>query len=75
LLLSTIYGKELSVFAKSASGRNGSRTWISTKMKSGTPTMGGLIIIFATLVPVVLFAKLQNIYSAFDHVTLCGWGQ
>jgi phospho-N-acetylmuramoyl-pentapeptide-transferase len=30
--------------------------------KSGTPTMGGLIIILATLVPVLLLAKLDNIY-------------
>lgn len=30
--------------------------------KAGTPTMGGLIIIFATLIPVLLFAKLDNIY-------------
>ncbi|MDO4230181.1 MAG: phospho-N-acetylmuramoyl-pentapeptide-transferase [Capnocytophaga sp.] len=32
------------------------------KEKSGTPTMGGIIIILATLVPVLLFAKLDNIY-------------
>src|SRR5690606_9755370 len=30
--------------------------------KAGTPTMGGLIIILATLIPVFLFAKLENIY-------------
>jgi len=30
--------------------------------KAGTPTMGGLIIIFSTLIPVLLFAKLTNIY-------------
>lgn len=30
--------------------------------KSGTPTMGGLIIIAAILIPVLLFAKLDNIY-------------
>lgn len=30
--------------------------------KSGTPTMGGIIIILATLIPVFLFAKLENIY-------------
>ncbi len=30
--------------------------------KAGTPTMGGIIIILATLVPVLLFAKLENIY-------------
>ena len=31
------------------------------KQKEGTPTMGGLIIIFATIIPVFLFTKL-NIY-------------
>lgn len=30
--------------------------------KTGTPTMGGLIIIAAILIPVLLFAKLDNIY-------------
>ncbi|MFD2786640.1 phospho-N-acetylmuramoyl-pentapeptide-transferase [Hymenobacter rubripertinctus] len=30
--------------------------------KKGTPTMGGLIILLAILVPVLLFAKLENIY-------------
>ncbi len=32
------------------------------KEKEGTPTMGGLIIIISTIVPVLLFAKLNNIY-------------
>ena len=32
------------------------------KEKKGTPTMGGLIIIFSTIVPVILLAKLENIY-------------
>ena len=30
--------------------------------KSGTPTMGGLIILSAIIIPTVLFAKLENIY-------------
>lgn len=30
--------------------------------KSGTPTMGGIIILSAILVPTLLFAKLHNIY-------------
>ncbi len=30
--------------------------------KQGTPTMGGLIILAAILIPVLLFAKLDNIY-------------
>ncbi len=32
------------------------------KQKQGTPTMGGLIILAAILVPTLLFAKLHNIY-------------
>ncbi len=32
------------------------------KEKQGTPTMGGLIILAAILIPVLLFAKLENIY-------------
>ena len=30
--------------------------------KRGTPTMGGLIILAAILIPTILFAKLDNIY-------------
>lgn len=30
--------------------------------KSGTPTMGGLIILAAILIPTVLFARLENVY-------------
>lgn len=30
--------------------------------KEGTPTMGGLIILFAVIIPTLLFAKLHNIY-------------
>ena len=30
--------------------------------KTGTPTMGGLIILGAILIPTLLFAKLTNIY-------------
>lgn len=30
--------------------------------KAGTPTMGGLIILAAILIPTLLFAKLENIY-------------
>ena len=30
--------------------------------KAGTPTMGGLLILAAILIPTILFAKLDNIY-------------
>lgn len=32
------------------------------KQKEGTPTMGGLIIILATIIPVLLFTKVLNVY-------------
>ena len=32
------------------------------KQKEGTPTMGGIIIILAILVPALLFARLNNVY-------------
>ena len=32
------------------------------KQKSGTPTMGGLLILSAILIPTLLFARLDNIY-------------
>lgn len=45
--------------------------------KQGTPTMGGLIILTSILVPVILFAKLNNIYiilMIFTTVWLGGLG-
>ena len=44
------------------------------KEKAGTPTMGGLIIIFATLAPVLLFAKLDNIYILLLIITTIWMG-
>lgn len=37
--------------------------------KKGTPTMGGIIIIIAILVPVLLFARLGNIYIILMLIT------
>jgi phospho-N-acetylmuramoyl-pentapeptide-transferase len=37
--------------------------------KKGTPTMGGLIIIAAILIPTLLFAKLDNIYVILLIIT------
>lgn len=42
--------------------------------KAGTPTMGGIIIILATLIPVLLFAKLENIYVILLLVTTVWMG-
>jgi phospho-N-acetylmuramoyl-pentapeptide-transferase len=42
--------------------------------KKGTPTMGGLIIIAAILVPTLLFAKLDNVYVVLLIIATCWLG-
>lgn len=45
--------------------------------KKGTPTMGGVIMIIAILIPVLLFARLDNVYIwliIFSVVTMGGIG-
>jgi len=44
------------------------------KEKTGTPTMGGVIIILATVLPVLLFAKLDNVYIIILLVTTLWMG-
>ncbi len=44
------------------------------KEKEGTPTMGGLIIIAAILIPTLLFADLSNNYIQIMLVTTIGLG-
>jgi len=42
--------------------------------KKGTPTMGGIIIIMAIVIPTLLFAQLGNIYIILVLVTAVGMG-
>lgn len=44
------------------------------KAKTGTPTMGGIIIIIATLLPVLLFTRLDNIYIILLLITTLWMG-
>ncbi len=44
------------------------------KEKAGTPTMGGIIILAAILVPTLLFARLDNIYIILLIVSTIGLG-
>jgi len=76
LLLSTIYGKRIIGFLRNQQVGETVRELglAGQNEKAGTPTMGGLIIIFATLVPVVLFARLQNIYIILLIVTTLWMG-
>lgn len=44
------------------------------KEKQGTPTMGGLIILAAILIPTLLFAKLDNVYIILMIITTVWMG-
>jgi phospho-N-acetylmuramoyl-pentapeptide-transferase len=76
LLLSTIYGKRIiSFLRKKQVGETVRELGLAGQNeKAGTPTMGGLIIIFATLIPVFLFARLQNVYIILLIVTTIWMG-
>jgi phospho-N-acetylmuramoyl-pentapeptide-transferase len=76
LLISTIYGRRIidklrrmqvgeSIRDLGLEGQN---------EKKGTPTMGGIIIIMATLIPVFLLARLDNIYIIILIVTTLWMG-
>jgi phospho-N-acetylmuramoyl-pentapeptide-transferase len=64
LLITTIYGKRLIGFLrKKQLGESVRELGLAgEKMKSGTPTMGGIIIILAILVPTLLLADLNKVY-------------
>ena len=76
LLISTIYGKRIiNYLRKKQVGETIRDLGLEgQKEKVGTPTMGGLIIIFATLIPVLLFAKLDNIYIVLLLITTVWMG-
>ncbi|MBE7628683.1 phospho-N-acetylmuramoyl-pentapeptide-transferase [Tenacibaculum piscium] len=76
LLISTIFGKKIiSFLRKQQIGETVRDLGLAGQVqKAGTPTMGGLIIILATLVPVILFAKLENIYIIILLITTVWMG-
>ena len=64
LLISIVFGKKIINFLKVKQvGENVRELGLEgEEKKSGTPTMGGIIIIIGTLVPVILMSNLENIY-------------
>ena len=76
LLISTIFGKKIIEFLKFKQIGESIRDLglEGQKEKTGTPTMGGIIIIIATLIPVLLFSKLENIYIILLTVTMLWMG-
>ncbi len=76
LLLSTIYGKRVIGFLRRQQiGETVRELGLEGQtQKAGTPTMGGIIIIFSTLIPVFLLAKLNNIYIILLIVSMLWMG-
>lgn len=64
LLITMVFGKKIiQLLLRKQVGETVRKLGLDGEaQKEGTPTMGGLIIITAILVPVLLFAKLDNIY-------------
>jgi phospho-N-acetylmuramoyl-pentapeptide-transferase len=76
LLISTIYGKKIINFLrKQQVGETVRELGLEGQtQKAGTPTMGGIIIILSTLIPVLLLAKLDNIYIILLLITTIWMG-
>ncbi|MDP5104563.1 MAG: phospho-N-acetylmuramoyl-pentapeptide-transferase [Polaribacter sp.] len=76
LLISAIYGRRIINFLhRQQVGETVRDLGLEgQKQKSGTPTMGGIIIILATLIPVILLAKLDNIYIIILIITTVWMG-
>ncbi len=76
LFIATVYGKKIiSILQKKQVGETIRNLGLEGQNeKAGTPTMGGIIIILATIVPVLLFAKLENIYVIMLLVTTLWMG-
>lgn len=71
LLITTAFGKKLiKLLQKKQIGEEVRDLGLEgQKQKKGTPTMGGLIILSAIIIPTLLFARLDNIYIILMLVT------
>ena len=76
LLIALVYGKKIINFLRNKQmgelvrdlGLKGQ------KQKEGTPTMGGFIIIVATIIPVLLFTRITNVYIVLLLVSMIWMG-
>ena len=64
LILATVIGKKvIKILQKQQIGEDIRDLGLEGQMqKKGTPTMGGIIILLSILIPVLLFARLDNVY-------------
>ncbi len=71
LLISLVFGKRIiEIIRKKQIGETIRELGLDgQKQKTGTPTMGGLIIIAAIIIPTLLFAKIHNVYIVLMLIT------
>ncbi|MCM4155846.1 phospho-N-acetylmuramoyl-pentapeptide-transferase [Gramella sp. AN32] len=76
LAISTIYGKRIINYLRAKQiGESVRDLGLKGQAeKAGTPTMGGIIIIISTLIPVLLLARLDNIYVILLIITTLWMG-
>ena len=76
LLFSTIYGKQIiNYLQRKQVGESVRDLGLEGQSeKAGTPTMGGVIIILATLIPVLLLSEVNNVYIIILIVTTIWMG-
>jgi len=74
--VSTIYGKRIINYLQRMQVGESVRDLglVGQVEKAGTPTMGGVIIIISTIIPVLLFSKVDNIYIVILLVTTLWMG-
>ncbi len=65
LIIATVIGKKvIRLLRRQQIGEEIRDLGLAGQMeKKGTPTMGGIIILLAILIPVLLFARLDNVYT------------
>lgn len=69
LIVSTWFGSSLIKFFKKKQITETLREFDKNNLKAGVPTMGGIIIIIAIIVPCLLVGRLNNIYMILLLVT------
>jgi len=76
LTITLIYGKKIILFLKKKQvGETVRELGLDGQTeKNGTPSMGGIIIILGTLIPVLLIARIDNIYIILLIVTTLWMG-
>ena len=76
LIITITFGKQLiNMLRKKQVGEDIRDLGLEGQMqKKGTPTMGGIIIIAAVVLPTLLFAKLENIYIILAIVSILWMG-